>query len=179
MDKKIKKIQIAILGSHRDDLKKEIYELAYEIGVFVAQNNFTLITGASSGISKYAAKGAIDNKGLVVAVSPRGGPQDKSKFTIDESNSSAVIYTGMGYKGRNVITTRSADVVVVINGGFGTLNEVAIAEGENKNIITLIGTGGCADMLPEIFKRINPKYRKFSKVKNIQELKKIINELRL
>lgn len=179
MDQKIKKLQIAILGSHREDLKRGIYKLAHEIGVFIAKNNFTLITGASSGVSKYAAKGARDNKGLVIAVSPRNSSQDKSKFTIDESNSSAVIYTGMGYKGRNVITARSADLVIVINGGFGTLNEVAIAEGENKNIITLIGTGGCADMLPEIFEKINPKYKKFSKAKNIQELKKIINKIKL
>ena len=178
MDQKIKKIQIAVLGSHRDNLPKEIYELTYKIGTFVAQNNFVLITGASSGISKYAAKGAKDNKGFVVAVSPRNNSQDKTKFTIDESDSDAIIYTGMGYKGRNIITVRSADVVIIVNGGFGTLNEVAIAEGENKVIITLLGSGGCADMLPGIFEKINPKYRKFFKVKNIEELKKVIGKMK-
>lgn len=174
----MKKLQIAILGSHKNNLPKEIYELAYEIGVFLAKNNFILITGASSGISKHAAKGAKDNNGFVVAISPRNNSQDKTKFTIDESDSNAVIYTGMGYKGRNVITVRSADVVIVINGGFGTLNEVAIAEGENKTIITLVNSGGCADMLPEIFKKINPEYRRFFKVRDIEELKGIIKKIK-
>ena len=174
----MKKIQIAILGSHREDLKKEIYKLAYETGSLIAQKGYILITGASTGISKHAAQGAKDNDGFIVAISPKNGSQDKAEFTIDESISNAIIYSGMGYKGRNVLTVRSADLVIVINGGFGTLNEVAIAEGENKYIITLIGSGGCADMLSEIFKKINPKYKKFLRIKNIKELTEVINKIK-
>jgi len=174
----MKKIQIAVLGSHREGLKKEIYELAYGAGALIARKNYVLITGASTGISKHAAQGAKDNNGFIVAISPKNSSQDKTGFTIDESNSNAIIYSGMGYKGRNVLTVRSADCVIVINGGFGTLNEVAIAEGENKHIITLFGSGGCADMLPEIFKKINPKYKKFLRIKNIKELAEVINKIK-
>ncbi len=174
----MKKIQVAILGSHKSDLSKDIYKSAYEIGAFLAKNNYSLITGASLGISQYAAKGARDNNGFVIAISPRNDSLDKTEFTVDESDSDAVVYTGMGYKGRNVVTVRSADIVIVVNGGFGTLNEAAIAEGENKVIITLLGSGGCADMLPEIFEKINPKYGKFFKVNNIGELKEVIKKIK-
>jgi uncharacterized protein (TIGR00725 family) len=177
MDTEMKKLQIAVLGSHREDLPKEIYALARDIGSLVAEYNHVLITGASAGVSKSATDGARAKNGVVIAISPRTGSQDKSEFTIDESAATAVVYTGMGYKGRNVISVRSADCVIVVNGGFGTLNEVAIAEGENKPIFSMLGSGGCADALPQIFKDINPKYKKFFGFLNLVELKEAIEKI--
>ena len=170
MDKKMKKMQIAVLGSHREDLASEIRDLARAIGSLIAERGHILLTGASAGISAYATEGANEKRGVIIAISPRSGSQDEGEFTIDESAATAVVYTGMGYKGRNVLTVRSADCVIVINGGFGTLNEVAIAEGEGKPIFAMLGSGGCADALPKIFNDINSNYKKFVGVKNLAEL---------
>lgn len=172
----MKKLQIAVLGSHREDLPKEIYAMARDVGSFIAEHKHILITGASTGVSKSATDGARAKSGVVIAISPRNGSQDDSEFTIDESAATAVVYTGMGYKGRNVISVRSADCVIVINGGFGTLNEVAIAEGENKPVFSMLSSGGCAAALPQIFKDINPKYQKFVGVRNLAELKNAIEK---
>jgi uncharacterized protein (TIGR00725 family) len=58
-----------------------------------------------------------------------------------------VIYSGFGFKGRNVIAVRSADIVILVAGGIGTLNEFTIAYDEGKVIGLLHGTGGVADVV--------------------------------
>ena len=52
---------------------------------------------------------------------------------------------GLWVQGRNVIAVRSADIVILISGGIGTLNEFTIAYDEGKVIGLLQGTGGAAD----------------------------------
>ena len=64
--------------------------------------------------------------------------------------SDVVIYTGFGYKGRNVVNIRSSDIVVILRGSIGTLNEFTIAYDEGKIIGILEGTGGVADQVREI-----------------------------
>jgi hypothetical protein len=60
--------------------------------------------------------------------------------------STVVIYSGFGFKGRNVIAVRSADIVILFAGGIGSLNEFTIAYDEGKIIGLLRGTGGVADL---------------------------------
>ena len=57
----------------------------------------------------------------------------------------AIIYTGFGLKGRNVVLVRSCDVVLFISGSIGSLNEFTIAYDEGKIVGCLTGTGGVAD----------------------------------
>ncbi len=62
----------------------------------------------------------------------------------------AIIYTGFGLKGRNVVLVRSCDVVLFIAGSMGSLNEFSIAYDEGKVIGCLTGTGGVADRVEEL-----------------------------
>jgi uncharacterized protein (TIGR00725 family) len=65
-------------------------------------------------------------------------------------SSDVVIYTGFGLKGRNVICVRSSDIVIIIAGSMGTLNEFTIAYDEGKIIGVLTGTGGIADWVADL-----------------------------
>jgi uncharacterized protein (TIGR00725 family) len=69
---------------------------------------------------------------------------------LPDDGADVIIYTGFGYKGRNVINVRSADIVLIIGGATGTLNEFTIAYDEGKIIGVLEGSGGVADHLNEI-----------------------------
>jgi uncharacterized protein (TIGR00725 family) len=60
------------------------------------------------------------------------------------------VYTGFGYKGRNVINVRSSDIVIIFGGATGTLNEFTIAYDEGKVIGVLEESGGVADHTKEI-----------------------------
>ncbi len=160
----MERYQIAVLGSHRLDLPKEVYELSEKIGKEIAKRGHILITGVATGVSEYACKGAKSMNGLVVGISPYDNKQDGGSIT--NKNYDIIIPTGMGYKGRNVLTVRGADGIIVINGGLGTLNEVTIAEGEDKPIVVLNNTNGCAAKLEDLFKDLSPNYKKIRFVDN-------------
>jgi hypothetical protein len=66
-----------------------------------------------------------------------------------------IVYTGFGYKGRNVVNVRSADIVLIIGGATGTLNEFTIAYDEGKIIGVLEGSGGIADHVRDIIQFCN------------------------
>ncbi len=150
--------QIAVLGSHRRDLPKDIYDIAEKVGKEIATKGHILLTGTSTGISEHASKGAKSVGGLVIGISPYEMRKETDPITYEDND--VIIFSGMGYKGRNVLTVRSSDGIIVANSGFGTLNEVAIAEGENKPIVVIKDTDGCADKLEDLFKELNPNYKK-------------------
>ncbi|HKY07998.1 MAG TPA: hypothetical protein VJQ55_07145, partial [Candidatus Binatia bacterium] len=71
------------------------------------------------------------------------------------SGADAIIFTGFGYKGRNVINVRSADIVLILGGATGTLNEFTIAYDEGKIIGVLEGSGGIADHVRDVIRACN------------------------
>jgi len=71
------------------------------------------------------SKGAKEMGGTTVGILPDRG---KGNPYLD-----VAVRTGMGY-GRNVILVESADAVVAIGGGYGTLSEIAIALKAGKNV---------------------------------------------
>jgi len=54
------------------------------------------------------------------------------------------VATGIGHL-RNFVNVYSADGVIVVGGGAGTLSEIAAAYIEGKPIVALKGSGGVAD----------------------------------
>ena len=57
-----------------------------------------------------------------------------------------VIPTGVG-EARNFITSFTADTVIVVGGGVGTLIEACVTYIKRKPIIALKGSGGIADKI--------------------------------
>ena len=158
--------KIAVFGSAKENLSKKIYKVSEEVGQEIAKSKNVLLTGAATGVSRYAAKGAKGGKGMVIGISPTSSNSERELYDISFDDIDFLVHTGMGYKGRNVVSVRSCDGMIVINGNFGTLSEIAIGEGENKPIVAIEGTGGCADAIKSIFSKLNPKYKHFSTASN-------------
>src|SRR6266545_4624709 len=78
-----------------------------------------------------------------------------ARFGLPEDGADVIIYTGFGYKGRNVINVRTADIVLIVGGATGTLNEFTIAYDEGKIIGVLEGSGGVTDHIREIVRFCN------------------------
>jgi uncharacterized protein (TIGR00725 family) len=149
---------MAFSGETEDSLK----QLAQEVGKHIAQHDCTLITGATTGIPLEAAKGAKSAGGNVIGISPATSERGHTeKFHMPTDHHDTIIYTGFGYIGRNVINIRSADAIVIINGGVGTLNEFTAAYAEGRPIGVLEGSKGIADLIPEIQKLLHDD-RRFS-----------------
>jgi uncharacterized protein (TIGR00725 family) len=147
------KFKIAVLGSASARENSPEYLKARRIGRIVAENGGIILTGACPGLPDAAVLGATEAGGLSIGISPSMNLAEHVDLYAYPTDSAALIFTGMGKKGRNVILVRSADACIFIGGGMGTLNEFTIAFdelGEPNVIGILTGTGGFSDELIEI-----------------------------
>jgi uncharacterized protein (TIGR00725 family) len=126
-------------------------EKATEVGRLVAEHGMVLVTGATTGIPYYAAKGAKEAGGIVIGLSPAESKAAHVRtYHLPLDYHDLIIYTGFGYSGRNLLLTRSADAVVTIYGRIGTLNEFTIAFEDKKPQGVLTETGGTSDELQHL-----------------------------
>ena len=79
-----------------------------------------LICGGLTGVMEHAARGARSGGGLTIGLLPGDDPNDANEY-ID-----IAIATSLGH-GRNAVLARTADGVVGLGGGLGTLSEIALA----------------------------------------------------
>ncbi len=126
-------------------------EKAEAFGREVARAGLVLVTGATTGIPYWAAKGAKEENGLVIGLSPAASEAAHLKaYHLPVDYHDVLVYTGFDYSGRNLLLTRSVDGMAIICGRIGTLNEFTIAFESQKPLAVLTGTGGTADMVDEI-----------------------------
>jgi len=126
-------------------------EKAEAVGREIAKRGLVLVTGATTGIPYWAAKGAKSERGLVIGFSPASSKSAHIKtYHLPTDYHDLIIYTGFNYSGRNLLLTRASDAIITICGRMGTLNEFTIAFEDQKPSGILEGTGGMADMLKGI-----------------------------
>ncbi|MEM4648146.1 MAG: hypothetical protein QXO12_02470 [Candidatus Pacearchaeota archaeon] len=149
------KYKICISGAaETGHCSKEAFEKALEIGKEIAKRGLVLVTGATTGLPYWAAKGAKSEGGLVIGLSPAASKIAHIKvYHLPVDYHDLIIYTGFEYAGRNLLLTRTADAIITICGRIGTLNEFTTAFEDNKPLGVLTGTGGIADMLEDILKK--------------------------
>ena len=151
---------------------------AEETGREVIRQGGILITGATSGIPDFSAKGAKEEGGIVIGMSPASSFQHHVKtYKLPTENYDTIIFTGFDYSGRNLLLTKSADAVIIICGGFGTLNEFTIALEDDKPIGVLTGTGGTAEEISKLLANIKDPHRHGAgKVIFSEDPKELINK---
>lgn len=91
-----------------------------------------------------ASHGAKDEGGLVIGIIPQDDKNQANEFC------DAVVATGMGFA-RDFITAYSADAIVIVGGGVGTLIETAAGYQKKIPIVAVKGTGGVADRLIDTY----------------------------
>jgi uncharacterized protein (TIGR00725 family) len=143
------KLKIGVMGSAED--KPDVIEKGVALGRAIAGRDAILLTGATTGIIYVVGKTARDAGVTHIGISPAHDADEHVKqyeLPLDACN--AIIYTGFGLKGRNVVLVRSCDIVIFIAGSTGSLNEFTIAYDEGKIIGALTGTGGVADEIERL-----------------------------
>jgi predicted Rossmann-fold nucleotide-binding protein len=99
--------QIAVIGS--SECTTDIYNDAIKIGKLIAKKGHILITGGRGGI-------------------PSINKSEANRYC------DIVLPTGIGEM-RNFLIIRSADIVIAIDGGYGTLSEISIAKKMDKKLL--------------------------------------------
>ena len=130
------------------DLKysNKLEELAREVGRYIAEKNCVLMFGAEKdgdSLSTAACRGAKEAGGITVGVT-----YGKGKDVFETQYTDIVIASGLERGGgRELALVLSTDAIICLNGGSGTLTEMAIAYQANIPIIVLKGTGGWSERL--------------------------------
>lgn len=162
-------LKIAVFGLSSEALTAKNKTDAYEIGKKIAESGCMLITGLAKGITEFATKGAKSSNGIVIGINPYQNASD-NKLNVSYTNTDLIINTGFQDRGRNVISVRTCDAMIVINGNFGVLNEITIGVGEDKPIIVIKNSGGVAEIIENIFLHLKPDYKKFKMVDTVDEV---------
>lgn len=153
----IQHLKIGISGAAEDVCAPDAAKKAEEIGYLLAKKGIVVVTGDTTGIPDFAARGAKKAGGYTVGISPAASYREHiKKYRLPYRNTDFAIYTGFGYSGRNMLFIRSTDAVIFICGRIGTLNEFTIAFEDKKPIGVLTETGGVSeeiDHLLEVSKR--------------------------
>ena len=143
------KIKIGVMGSAEE--MPDVCAKAEELGRAVAARDAILLTGATTGLVYEVEKAAREAGAMHIGISPaHNAAEHVGKYALPPEACDAIIYTGFGLKGRNVVLVRSCDVVIFISGSIGSLNEFTIAYDEGKVIGCLTGTGGVADEIERL-----------------------------
>jgi uncharacterized protein (TIGR00725 family) len=125
--------------------KAEFREAALVIGRMIARGGAILVCGGLGGVMEAAAKGVSEEGGLSIGILPGNSPEDANPY-ID-----IPVATAMGYS-RNMLVVINSDVLIAVDGEYGTLSEIAYGRVYGKRIIGL----GTWD-IPGVIKAISPE----------------------
>ena len=157
------KIRVGVMGSAASESARletgnTLVDKAERLAKVIAVHEVILLTVATTGIVYVVGKTAHEVGNFHVGISPGSNERehvDLYKLPVDACD--ALIYTGFGLKGRNVVLVRSCDIVLFVSGAMGSLNEFTIAHDEGKVIGCLSGTGGVADESEYLLQKFGKK----------------------
>jgi len=109
---------VAVIGAGR--CLKGVARIAESVGRELARRGAALVCGGLGGVMEAACRGAKSEGGLTIGVLP-GFSRHEANPYVDIR-----VVTGLG-EARNVIVVRTAQVVIAVDGEYGTLSEIAYA----------------------------------------------------
>lgn len=126
-----------------------ITKIARLIGKLIALKGGVVVTGGGGGVMAAAATGAMEVGGFTLAVI------NTLRDLPDCYWYSAHVVCGMAEGGPEFVLPLTCDVLIVIGGGAGTLNEIAVAYRNLVPIVLVEGTGGwCDKLIPNLIDNI-------------------------
>jgi predicted Rossmann-fold nucleotide-binding protein len=156
---------VGVMASGDESPAKKYEGLAKQVGRTIAELRFHLLTGGGDGLMKAVGQAFLAKKqeildqnrpagNLISILRAKELPQKKDGKRIWQANADnglgeIVIRTHLPFSGnkgsdplsRNHINALTADLVVILPGGSGTLSELQLAFEYGKDIIIFVGEG--------------------------------------
>lgn len=120
--------RIGVIGGSRAG--REAVRAAREVGRLVARRGGVVVCGGLSGVMEAASRGAKEEGGLTLGILPGNRPGEANPY-ID-----LPVATGLGYT-RNSLVAMNADVLIAVDGEYGTLSEIAYGLIYGRRVIGL------------------------------------------
>ena len=121
-------IYLAVIGSAT--CSEEVAALAEAVGREIARAGAVLVCGGRGGVMEAACRGARAEGGTTVGILPGLDRREANPYV------DIPIVTGLG-EARNAVVVRTADAVVAVSGGFGTLSEIGLALKMGRPVVGL------------------------------------------
>ena len=121
------------------------YELARQVGYNLARSGAIVLCGGLAGVMEAAARGAHEGGGISVGLLPGADPSQANPYL------TVVLPTDMGHA-RNALIARAALGLIAVQGGLGTLSEIALGLKMGKPVVGL----DCPHELPGLIKAEDP-----------------------
>lgn len=125
---RVKEMIIGVIGGASVDARAR--EQAFEVGKRIARSGAILVCGGLGGVMEAACQGARTEGGLTIGILPGSETRTANPYV------TVPVATGMGIA-RNAIIVRTADVVIAVDGSYGTLSEIAMALNLGKTVVQL------------------------------------------
>jgi uncharacterized protein (TIGR00725 family) len=109
---------VAVVGG--GEVGADVALVAEQVGKELARRGAVVVCGGLGGVMEAACKGAKAEGGTTVGILPTADRHAANPHV------DIAIATGLG-EARNAIVVRAADVLIAIDGEFGTLSEIALA----------------------------------------------------
>lgn len=119
---------VGVIGGSRAN--SSVKKVAREVGRRIAEKDYILVCGGLGGVMNSACRGASENGGFTVGILPGRSKKSANPFV------DLPVVTGMSHA-RNAIIVRTADILIAIDGRYGTLSEIALAKACGKRVIGL------------------------------------------
>ncbi len=141
-------MKVTVVGSaHDHGFSDKAATLAAELGKEIARRGHLCIYGpeiSGPSLPYLVAKSARENSGTTLAIAIGSA---RTAF-FDPTTATYVVYTeGAAGAAREVVLVNSADAVISVGGGSGTLTEISIAYMNYIPVIAMRGSGGWSDKL--------------------------------
>jgi uncharacterized protein (TIGR00725 family) len=148
---------ICVSGAADGQTVSDSAQLAVRIGAAVAKAGHVLTTGATVGLPYHAAYGAKQAGGASIGFSPATNLREHiRKYRLPHDVFDYIYFTGVHYVGRDFYLVQSSDAVITVGGRFGSLHEFTTAMLYRKVSGVLLGSGGTADLIPQLMQTLEP-----------------------
>ena len=123
-----KSVYVGVIGGRR--CSAEIAELAFQVGSGIAEQGWILVCGGMGGVMEQACRGARSRRGITLGILPGSSRSSGNPYL------SCSVVTGLG-EARNVLVVKSSQAIIAIDGSYGTLSEIALANAAGIPVIGL------------------------------------------
>ncbi len=148
---------ICLSGAASGNTVDSSHENASKLGFAIAKSGHIITTGATVGLPFYAALAAKEAGGMSIGFSPGASLREHvSKYRLPIGVYDYINFTGMHYVGRDVHLVQSSDAIITVGGRFGSLHEFTTALQCRMPCGVLLGSGGTADIIPELMQKLEP-----------------------
>jgi uncharacterized protein (TIGR00725 family) len=108
----------------------DVVVAAEAVGRELAARGAVVVCGGLGGAMEAACRGAKEAGGTTVGLLPGLDRRDANPYV------DVAVLTGLG-EARNALVVRTADALVAVGGGYGTLSEIGLALRTGKRVVGL------------------------------------------